>query len=132
MIEKHPLMNEYWADKRAATDLIKIPAYVVASYSTCLHTPGTLRAYEDITHKNKWQLWPLFQPEYNTDRYRLRIHDTQEWYDLYQPATNDELQRFFDRYTKGIDNGWEKTPNVRVSLLGFNEVCCHFQRICHY
>jgi hypothetical protein len=54
MIEKYPLMNEYWADKRAAVDRIEIPAYVVASYSTCLHTPGTLRAYEDITHKNKW------------------------------------------------------------------------------
>ena len=53
---------------------------------------------------------------------RLRIHDTQEWYDLYQPVTNDELQKFFDRYTKGIENGWESTPKVRVSLLGYNEV----------
>jgi uncharacterized protein len=53
---------------------------------------------------------------------RLRVHDTQEWYDLYQPVTNDELQKFFDRYTKGIENGWESTPKVRVSLLGYNEV----------
>ena len=58
------------------------------------------------------------------DSIRLRIHDTQEWYDLYQPKTNDELQSFFDRYTKGIENGWEEsTPPVRISLLGFNEVC---------
>src|SRR5277367_3275942 len=57
------------------------------------------------------------------DEPRLRIHDTQEWYDLYQPVTNDELQKFFDRYTKGIENGWESTPKVRVSLLGYNEVC---------
>ncbi len=56
-----------------------------------------------------------------TLHFRLRIHDTQEWYDLYQPRVNDELQRFFDRYTKGIENGWETTPRVRVSLLGFNE-----------
>jgi len=40
-----PLMNEYWADKRARADRIKCPAYVVASYSTCLHTPGTLRGF---------------------------------------------------------------------------------------
>jgi uncharacterized protein len=54
MLEKYPLMNEYWSDKRARADRIKCPAYVVASYSTCLHTPGTLRAFEDIQHDNKW------------------------------------------------------------------------------
>lgn len=54
---------------------------------------------------------------------RLRIHATQEWHDLYQPSTNDELQLFFDRYTKAIDNGLEeKLPRVRVSLIGYNTV----------
>jgi uncharacterized protein len=57
-------------------------------------------------------------------RLRLRIHTTQEWHDLYQPHNNDELQRFFDRYTKGIENDWETTPKVRVSLLGYNIVSC--------
>ena len=54
--------------------------------------------------------------------FRLRIHTTQEWHDLYQPQNNNELQRFFDRYTKGIENDWESTPRVRVSLLGYNLV----------
>lgn len=32
----------------------------------------------------------------------------------------DDLQKFFDRYCKGILNGWEDdTPPVRLSLLGF-------------
>ena len=54
---------------------------------------------------------------------RLRIHSTQEWHDLYQPSTNDELQLFFDRYTKGIDNGFEqRVPKVRASLIGYNIV----------
>ena len=57
--------------------------------------------------------------------FRLRIHTTQEWHDLYQPRNNDELQRFFDRYTKGIENDWENTPKVRVSLLGYNIVGWH-------
>jgi predicted acyl esterase len=49
------------------------------------------------------------------------VHESQEWHDLYQKETNDELQAFFDRYLKGVDNGWEtKTPQVRVSLLGYN------------
>jgi len=42
-------------------------------------------------------------------------------YDLYRDEINDELQRYFDRYAKGIDNGWEQTtPPVRLSLLGFD------------
>lgn len=54
---------------------------------------------------------------------RLRIHATQEWHDLYQESNNDELQLFFDRFAKGLQNDFEnKTPKVRVSLLGFNQV----------
>ncbi|KAL1632208.1 hypothetical protein SLS56_003942 [Neofusicoccum ribis] len=40
-------------------------------------------------------------------------------YDIYRPEANDDLQLFFDHYCRGIDNGWEKTPRVRLSLLGF-------------
>lgn len=54
------------------------------------------------------------------DSVRLRVHHTQEWYDLYQPWAIDDLQRFFDRYLYGKDNGWESTAKVRHSLLGFN------------
>lgn len=53
---------------------------------------------------------------------RLRVHPTQEWHDLYQKSTNDELQKFFDFYTKDIRNGWEETPKTRVSLLRYNKV----------
>src|SRR5208337_3070935 len=28
-----------------------------------------------------------------------------------------DLRRFFDHYLKGIDNGWESTPRVRLSVL---------------
>jgi uncharacterized protein len=30
------------------------------------------------------------------------------------------LQKFFDKYLKALDNGWEATPKVRHSLLGYN------------
>jgi predicted acyl esterase len=53
-------------------------------------------------------------------RHRLRIHPTQEWFDIYQPESNDDLQRFLDYYLLGLDNGWETTPKVRLSLLRFN------------
>lgn len=52
----------------------------------------------------------------------LTVHDTQEWHDLYQPQRNSELNAFFDKYLKGIENGWESKPSVRASFIGFNQV----------
>lgn len=47
----------------------------------------------------------------------LRIHNTGEWDDYYHKGHTEELRKFFDRYLKGIDNSWENTPKVRVSVL---------------
>ncbi|KAE8360997.1 alpha/beta-hydrolase [Aspergillus caelatus] len=105
MLERYPLMNEYWENKRAQMSKITVPAYVLASYSTFLHTFGSFRGFMEIKHPKKW----------------LRVHPTQEWHDLYQKSTNDELQKFFDFYTKDISNGWEDTPKARVSLLRYNK-----------
>lgn len=48
------------------------------------------------------------------------IHGTHEWYDLYSSARIQELNSFFDCYTKE-PNDWVKTPRVRVTVLPFNQ-----------
>ncbi|WP_329236701.1 CocE/NonD family hydrolase [Streptomyces sp. NBC_00111] len=99
--ERHPLMNELWENKIPQFDRITVPAYVVASYSNTLHTAGTFRAWRRIASADKW----------------LRIHNSQEWPDYYDETNTEDLRRFFDRFLKGEDNGWEQTPRVRYSLL---------------
>jgi hypothetical protein len=101
MIQKYPLMNAYWEDKIAKVENIGIPAYVVASWTGMMHVHGTLDSFRRILSKEKW----------------LRIHNTQEWPDYYDPKYAVDLRRFFDRYLKGIENGWEKTSRVRLSVL---------------
>jgi uncharacterized protein len=54
MLRKHPLINDYWRDKRARIEQIQVPAYVLASYSTPLHLPGSLRGFEELPHDKKW------------------------------------------------------------------------------
>lgn len=54
MLKRYPLMNEYWEDKRANISRIQVPAYILASYSTFLHLPGSLRGYEEMCHSKKW------------------------------------------------------------------------------
>jgi predicted acyl esterase len=99
MIANNPYINDYWRDKAPRVENITIPAYVVASYTNPVHTHGTFAAYRRLSSKDKW----------------LRVHDTNEWLDFY--THQDDLRRFFDHYLKGIDNGWEKTPKVRLSVL---------------
>ncbi len=99
--ERFPLVNALWEDKVARFDRVTVPAYVVASYSNTLHTMGTFRGWRQIASEKKW----------------LRIHNTQEWPDYYDDANVEDLRRFFDRYLKAEENGWEDTPRVRYSVL---------------
>lgn len=102
MLEKYPFINEYWDnEKRVHFEDIKVPTYLVASWTSNVHPYGTLRAWNLISSEEKW----------------LRVHNTQEWPDQQTPKYRDELRDFYDYYLKGIDNGWKDTPKVRVSLL---------------
>jgi predicted acyl esterase len=99
--ERYPLVNGLWENKIPRFDRITVPAYVVASYSNTLHAAGTFRAWRRMASQEKW----------------LRIHNSQEWPDYYDKDNVEDLRRFFDRYLKDEDNGWEQTPRVRYSVL---------------
>lgn len=99
MAEVQPFWNDYWDDKRARVEEIRVPAYVVASYTNKVHTRGTLESYRQLGSKYKW----------------LRIHNTHEWFDFY--SHQEDLLKFFDFFTKGIKNGWEDTAPVRMAIL---------------
>ena len=99
--ERHPLMDELWQSKIPAFERITVPAYIVASYSNSIHTPGTFRGWRRIASTDKW----------------LRIHNTMEWPDYYEEVNLNDLLRFFDHFLKGVDNGWHETPRVRYSVL---------------
>ncbi|KAH7057415.1 Alpha/Beta hydrolase protein [Macrophomina phaseolina] len=105
MYAKHPFHDSYWEDKTIKVENIKdVPLYLTASYSTGIHSEGSFHTFMKAQTQQKW----------------LRVHASQEWHDIYRDEINDELQQFYDRYCKGADNGWEKTPRFRISLLGFN------------
>ncbi|KAG7405483.1 Cocaine esterase [Fusarium oxysporum f. sp. rapae] len=95
------LDSPYWHDKKARLERISIPAYIVASYTDSLHTHGTFEGYRRISSSQKW----------------LRVHNSTEWHDYYQEEHVKELRAFFDHFLKGIKNGWESTPPVRISIL---------------
>lgn len=103
MVKTHPLFDEYWAGKYDKVSNIDIPLYVLGSFNNPFHVAGSFDTFRQARSTRKW----------------IRVHSTFEWYEMYEPRSNDDLQRFYDRYCKGIMNGWEQdTPLVRLSLYG--------------
>ncbi|KAL4803983.1 alpha/beta-hydrolase [Aspergillus unguis] len=100
------LRDAYWDDKRPDLTRISIPTYLTGSYSSNVHVMGSIRGWLEIASTEKW----------------FRIAPWQEWHDLWvEENSANELQAFFDRYLKDIQNGWEDTPRVRVTALKFGE-----------
>ncbi len=99
MLAREPLMDSHWESKIPALAKITVPAYVVASWTNSLHSPGTFIGWEGIASTAKW----------------LRVHNSHEWPDYY--AQRADLLRFFDHFLKGLANGWTDTPTVRLSIF---------------
>ncbi|KAH8900666.1 alpha/beta-hydrolase [Thozetella sp. PMI_491] len=104
MNEKHPLANAWWNDKRPDMKKINVPTYITGTWTNTMHGMGAIRGWLEVDTPHKW----------------LRWHPWQEWYDLWgNQQAKDELMSFFDHYLKGVNNGWEKTPRVRMAVLRF-------------
>ncbi|KAL5361524.1 Alpha/Beta hydrolase protein [Aspergillus floccosus] len=106
MYRRSNVSNAFWEDKRADMTRIQCPVYIRGSDISSIHTMGSVRAWLEVPHKEKWIRWG----------------SKQEWYELYsERQSEEELFTFFDRYLKGIQNDWEKTPKVRWSALRFGD-----------
>ncbi len=98
----NPLFNDFWQDKAADFERVTCPAYVVASYASQVHSNGTFEGFRRISSREKW----------------LRVHNEQEWGDQQKAENRADLLKFFDYYMKDKkDNGWDKTPRVRLVVL---------------
>jgi predicted acyl esterase len=96
-----PVANQKMLRLVPRLDRITIPALVCASWSDKgLHTPGTFEVYRRIASQEKW----------------LYNHGGKKWERFYSPDGNANQKKFFDHYLKGVDNGWQNTPRVRIEV----------------
>ena len=96
---EHPLFDAFWASKVAALERIRVPAYVVASWTDHgLHTRGTLEGFKRIRSELKW----------------LEIHGDKKWAYYYRPESRERQFAFFERFLKGQGSEVETWPRVRA------------------
>lgn len=97
--DRRPLDDAYWAEKRPDLERVEVPALVCASWSDHgLHTRGSIEGYERIGSADKW----------------LFTHGRRKWETFYGDEAREAQRGFLDHFVKGEDNGWEKTPRVRL------------------
>ena len=97
----HPLDDDWYRARSPQFEDIDLPALVVANYGGLgLHLRGTIEGYQRIGSRDKW----------------LKVQSGSYFLTFLSPDSVALQRRFFDRYLKGIDNGWENEPRVEVGL----------------
>jgi len=96
-----PLNGPWYAERSARLERIRIPALVVANWGGLgLHLRGTILGYLGIASREKW----------------LKVQSGSYFLTFLQAQSVALQRKFFDRYLKNIDNGWEREPKVQVSV----------------
>ena len=96
-----PLNDPWYEERSARLDRIQIPALVVANWGGLgLHLRGTILGWLGIASREKW----------------LKIQPGSYFLTFLLPESVALQRKFFDRYLKNIDNGWEREPKVEVAV----------------
>lgn len=99
--QEHPFFDAFWESKAANFARIKVPAYIVASWTDQgMHTRGTLEGFKRIASKQKW----------------LEVHGRKKWAYYYEPASVQRQQEFFDHFLKGSPSPVTAWPRVRLEV----------------
>lgn len=99
--DKHPLDDAFWESKRPVLEDIEAPALVCATWSDHgLHSRGSFEGFVRIASKQKW----------------LFTHGRKKWETFYGEEAVSWQKQFFDHFLRGIHNGMERQPRVRLEV----------------
>lgn len=99
-----PTRDAWWQSFVADFEQIKVPMLNCISFaSQMMHTRGSDRAYKRAGSAQKW----------------LYTHRGGEWTAYYSTEVNALMLKFFDHFLKGIANGMDEHPKVRLEIREF-------------
>jgi putative CocE/NonD family hydrolase len=111
---QHPWDDSYWTAKEVggAAGRITVPTFGCLSWQD-----------DEVGSRPGWSLFRRIAPA------KLWLVGTNGYHGMCDRGDHDrmntQLLRFFDRYVRGVHNGWEKTPHVQIwhdanNRAGFN------------
>jgi uncharacterized protein len=97
----HPLNDAFYHERTPDLAKIDVPALVVANWGGLgLHLRGTIRGWMGLGSQQKW----------------LKVQSGSYFHTFLQPKNVALQRRFFDRWLKDVDNGFENEPRVEVEI----------------
>jgi uncharacterized protein len=98
---RHPLYDAWYREHTPDLSRIEVPLLSAGNWGgPGLHLRGNIEGYLGAGSKEKW----------------LSLHVGTHFESFYLPEYVAMQKRFFDRYLKGLDNGWDKEPRVQLSI----------------
>jgi uncharacterized protein len=105
-LRARPLDGPWYDERSGRLERVELPALVVANWGGLgLHLRGTLLGWRGIASRDKW----------------LKIHSGSYFLTFLLPESVALQRRFFDRYLKGLDNGWEREARVEVAVRAVDD-----------
>jgi uncharacterized protein len=99
----HVLDDQWYRERTPDFDRINVPLLSAANWGgPGLHLRGNIEGYLASASSEKW----------------LSFHIGTHFESFYLPEYVELQKRFFERYLKGIDNGWEDEPPIRMTVRG--------------
>ncbi len=96
-----PERDEWFRSLTPELERIEAPMLVCGSFSDqSLHSRGAMEAFRRVSSRQKW----------------LYTHRDGKWCSYYDPEATETRKRFFDHFLRGIDNGWQHEPPVRMAI----------------
>ena len=100
-ILSRPLVDEYYRERTADLAKVSVPLLSAANWGgQGLHTRGNFEGWLRAASQQKW----------------LEVHGDSHWAPFYTDYGVGLQKRFFDHFLKGIDNGWDLQPRVRLQV----------------
>jgi predicted acyl esterase len=93
--------DEWYRSKTPNLERIKVPMLVCASFSDhSLHSRGSFEVFRRTASTQKW----------------LYTHRGGKWSTYYSPRATAARIGFFDRFLKGVADGWDQRPSVHLEI----------------
>ncbi|MBV9221087.1 MAG: CocE/NonD family hydrolase, partial [Methylobacteriaceae bacterium] len=100
-IEQHPFMDAWFRERNADWSKVKTPMLSAGNWGgQGLHLRGNVEAFTQAASHQKW----------------LEVHGLEHWTHFYTDYGTNLQKEFFDHFLKGLDNGWDKSPRVRLNV----------------
>jgi predicted acyl esterase len=100
-IRAHPLDDEYHKARSPVWENIEVPVFSAANWGgQGLHPRGNFEGFVRAASREKW----------------LEAHGIEHWTHFYTDYGRELQRKFFDRFLKGVQDGWDDQPRVLLQV----------------